>query len=185
VNEPAPERRARTRAFEGRASAPRLIVGAPAVTLPRVPRDRRWDFLYERRKEPVKDYLLARFADELAKELAAWPPPFVEWVSDELRSRYAIGLEAKPREQVMRFALHVAKLDLGRDFEAIDRLMGEGAQAHWQTAAEAAAGHLLVRFVTEKCLGLKEWAEGARLDRADLVRAVELVERTLFRVTER
>ncbi len=147
-------------------------------------RDRRWDFLYDRQKEPVKEHILGRFAEELAKELAAWPPPFVDWVSDELRTRWSSGLEARPREQVIRFALHVAKLDLRRDVEAIDRLMGEGAQAHWQTPAEAASGHLVVRFVTEKCLGLRDWAEGAQLDRGDLVRAVELVERALFRVTE-
>ena len=50
-------------------------------------RDRRWDFLYDRQRQPVKAYVLGRFAEELARELAAWPPPFVEWVSDELRAR--------------------------------------------------------------------------------------------------
>lgn len=142
-------------------------------------RDRRWDFLYERRREPAKDFVLARFAEELAGELAAWPPPFVEWVSDELRARYAIGLAEKPREQVVRFALHVAKLDLRLDFEAIDRLMGNETQRHWQTPAEAAAGHLLVRFITEKCLALKEWATGLALAREDLVQGLGLVEQQL------
>lgn len=142
-------------------------------------RDRRWDYLYDRRTEPVSEYIVGRFAEELATDLASWPPPFVAWVSEELRERYAAGLEVKPREQVVRFALHVAKLDLRLDFEAIDRLMGEETQRHWQTPEEAAAGHLIVRFVTEKCLALQEWAEGARLSRADLVRAVELVEQRL------
>ena len=125
--------------------------------------------MYERQKEPAKEFVLARFAEELARELVAWPLPFVEWVSEELRARYAIGLAEKPREQVVRFALHVAKLDLGRDFEAIDRLMGNETQRHWQTPAEAATGHLLVRFITEKCLALKEWATGIALARDDLV----------------
>jgi hypothetical protein len=147
-----------------------------------VNRDRRWDFLYDRQKQPVKEYIVARFAEDLAKDLASWPPPFVTWVSDELRARYAIGLAAQPREQVLRFALHVAKLDLQLDFEAIDRLMGNETQRHWQTPAEAAAGHLLVRFVTEKCLALKEWATGAHLVRADLVEAVSQTERRLFLV---
>jgi hypothetical protein len=148
-----------------------------------VGRDRRWDFLYERQKEPVKGYVMARFAEELANELSTWPPPFADWVSDELRSRYAAGIAEKPREQVVRFALHVAKLDLAHDFEAIDRLMGDEAQRHWQTSAEAAAGQLLVRLITEKCLAFKEWAAGVRLGRTDLVEIVALVEKRLFLIT--
>jgi hypothetical protein len=146
-------------------------------------RDRRWDFLYDRQKQPVKEYLLGRFAEELARELSAWPPPVVEWVSEELRRRWAAGLEEKPRDDVVRLALEVARLDLAREFEAIDRLMASEASRRWRTPAEEAAGHLLARFVTEKCLGLKEWAEGARLTRDDLVGAVRDVERRLFRVS--
>jgi len=148
-----------------------------------VARNRRWDYLYDRQKQPVKEYIEARFAEELANDLANWPPPFETWVSEELRERYAIGLSARPREEVLRFALHVARLDLMLDFEAIDRLMGDETQRHWQTPAEAAAGHLLVRYVTEKCLALKEWAQSAQLKRDDLVKAVELVEKRLFLVT--
>jgi hypothetical protein len=148
-----------------------------------VVRDRRWDFLYERNKEPVKEFILARFAEELAEDLADWPPPFVEWVSEELRARYAAGLTERPREQVVRFALHVAKLDLLRDFDAIDHLMGDETQRHWQTPAEAATGHLLVRLVTEKCLALKEWVTGVPLGRADLADVVAQAEKRLFLVS--
>jgi hypothetical protein len=145
-------------------------------------RDRRWDFLYDRQKQPVKAYVLGRFAEELARELAAWPPPFVEWVSDELRARWAAGAEARPREDVVRFALELARLDLLREFEEIDRRLG--AESHrLQTPAEEASLHLLVRLVTEKCLGLKEHAEGARLRREDLAAMLDDVERRLFRVT--
>ncbi len=38
-------------------------------------------------------------------------------------------------------------------------------------------------LVTEKCLALKEYAEGARLSRDDLAATLDLVERRLFRVT--
>ena len=146
-------------------------------------RNRRWDHLYDRQTQPVKTYILEKFAEELAGELVAWPPPMVEWVSEELRARYAAGLEQAPREQVVRFALDVARLDLAHAFEAIDRLMSEDAPRHWQTPAEAAAGHLLVRFLTEKCLSLKEWAEGAKLTRDDLIRSLDLLEKRLFLVT--
>ncbi len=145
-------------------------------------RDRRWDFLYDRQRQPVKAFILARFAEHLADELRAWPPPFVEWVSDELRARWAAGLAARPRDEAFRLALELARLDLSREFEAAERrLAAAGAAA--PTPEERAAVHLLVRFLTEKCLGLKEHAEGARLSREDLVRCLELVERRLFLVS--
>lgn len=147
-------------------------------------RDRRWDFLYDRQKQPVKDYILARFAEELARELAGWPPPFVDWVSEELRRRWAAGAAERPRDDVFRLALELARLDLAREYEAVEgRLAAEGHRV--QTPAEAAALHLLVRLVTEKCLGLKEHAEAARLRREDLVAMLDDVERRLFRVTLR
>lgn len=145
-------------------------------------RDRRWDFLYDRQKQPVKAYLLERFAEELARELEAWPPPFVDWVSEELRRRWALGAAEKPRDDVIRLALELARLDLLREFEEVERRLG--AEAHrLQTPAEEAAVHLLVRLVTEKCLGLKEHAEAARIRREDLAEMLGLVERRLFRVT--
>jgi len=143
-------------------------------------RDRRFDWLYDRQKQPVREFILERFAEELARELRTWPPPFVEWVSDELRTRWAHGLSSPPRQQVMRLALALARLDLAREFEAEEQLLRSRGPAAFQTPEEEAAGHLLLRFVTEKCLALKEWADGAHLTREDLVRAVELVERRLF-----
>lgn len=145
-------------------------------------RDRRWDFLYERQKQPVKAWILERFAEELAREMQDWPPPFVEWVSDELRARWQAGAVERPREDVVRFALEIARLDLMREFEEIERRLG--AEAHrLKTPAEEAALHLLVRLLTEKCLGLKEHAEAARIRREELAAMLSDVERRLFRVT--
>ncbi|HSM92348.1 MAG TPA: hypothetical protein VLT47_05620 [Anaeromyxobacteraceae bacterium] len=146
-------------------------------------RDRRWDYLYERQKQPVREYVLERFAEHLAGELQAWPPPFVEWVSDDLRARYAEGTARRPGDDVFRFALALARLDLAREYDAYEhRLVNERAR-HWPTSEDEAAGHLLVLLLTEQCLELKEHAAGAHLARADLVRALDLVERRLFRVT--
>lgn len=145
-------------------------------------RDRRWDFLYDRQKQPVKAWVLERFAEELAAELAAWPPPFVEWVSEELRARWAAGAASRPRDDVFRLALEIARLDLLREIEAIERRLEE-ERHRLQTPAEEAALHLLVLLLTEKCLGLKERAEGLRLSRQDLSQALHEVERRLFRVT--
>jgi hypothetical protein len=146
-------------------------------------RDKRFDWLYQRRKQPVKEYILERFAEELAGELAAWPPTVMEWESEALRLRWQGGAAVRPRDQVVRYALELARLDLAREWEEIDRRLGGEAALHWQTDDERSAGHLLVGLLTERCLALKERAEGARLTRQDLVGALVLVERRLFTVT--
>ena len=145
-------------------------------------RDRRWDFLYDRQKQPVKAYILERFAEELAREIDAWPPPFVEWVSEDLRRRWEAGAAERPRDDVIRLALELARLDLLREFEEVDRRLRAEAY-RLKSLGEEAAVHLLVRLVTEKCLGLKEHAEAARIRREDLAEMLKLVERKLFRVT--
>ncbi len=145
-------------------------------------RDRRWDFLYERHKQPVKSFVLGKFAEELARDLASWPPPFEEWVSEELRTRWAAGAADPPREDVLRFALEIARLDLLREFEEVERRLEAGAH-RLQSRAEEAALHLLVRLLTEQCLALEERVEGTRIRRPDLAAALDDVERRLFRVT--
>lgn len=141
-------------------------------------RDRRWDFLYERQKQPVKEYLLERFAAELAQQIARWPPP-IGWVSDDLRLRHAEGLEALPGEEGIRLAFQLARLDLEREFEAADRLSTREAPLRWRGPAETAAGRLLVQFLIESCLALKEEAVAARITRSDLAGALELAEKRL------
>ena len=145
-------------------------------------RDRRWDFLYDRQRQPVKAYVLERFAQELAEELRGWPPPFVDWVSEELRARWSAGAAERPREDVVRLALELSRLDLLREFEEVERQLAREAY-RLKTPAEEAALHLLVRLLTERCLGLKEYAESMRLSREDLAGCLVDVERRLFRVT--
>jgi hypothetical protein len=146
-------------------------------------RDKRYDWLYERQKQPVKQYLLERFAGELAGEVAAWPPADLAWETEALRLRWQAGAARPPGELVIRYALELARLDLQRQWEEIDRRMQGEADTWWRTPEERSAGQLLVKFLTERCLWLKEEASGARLTRADLCGALDLVERVLFKVT--
>jgi hypothetical protein len=146
-------------------------------------RDKRYDWLYERQKQPIKQYLLERFAEELAAELRAWPPPDLAWETEALRLRWQAGAARPPGELVVRYALRIARLDLDREWDEIDRRLRGEADGWWVTPEERSAGQLLVRLITERCLWLKERAEGARLTRADLCLAVELVEKALFKVT--
>ena len=147
-------------------------------------RDKRYDWLYERQKQPVRQYILEKFAETLAEELLAWPPPDLEWESEPLRLRYQAGAAGRPRDEVLRFALGLSRLELARELEALEQALGgEAAARRLRSDAERAAAFLLERLVTERCLWLKEYADGARLTRADLVGALDLVERRLFRVT--
>lgn len=146
-------------------------------------RDRRWDFLYDRQPQPVREYVLERFAEALAEELSVWPPPFVDWVTEDLRRRWEAGLRERPRDEVFRLALDLARLDLRRDFEAVERRLAEEGGRTLRTAEETAACHLLLRFLTEKCLGLREHADRLRLTREELVSALDRAEKGLFRVT--
>ncbi len=146
-------------------------------------RNRRWDHLYDLEKRPVKEVVVERFAEELATRLKAWPPPDVDWVSDELRRRLEPGLASLPRDEVLRLGLELSRLDLLREHEAFDAIMRNRAPGVCTGPGDAAALQLLVLYVGEECLSFKEWAEGARLTRADLAHAVDLAERRLFRVT--
>ncbi len=147
-------------------------------------RDRRYDWLYERQKQPVKQYVLTRFAGELADELRAWPPPDLEWESEGLKARWQAGAAAPPRPEVLRVSLALARLDLRREYQGVEQGLGAlGGTA--QGEVDRAAAHLLLRLVTERCLGLKEYADGLKLTREDLVGALDQVERALFLVTER
>ena len=132
----------------------------------------------------MKSYIVAQFAEVLAEELRAWPAEGVDWADEAQRARWAEGAAEPPREDVIRLALELARLDLSRAFEAEEAALTREAH-RLQSPAERAAVHLLVRLVTERCLELKERAAGAHLARADLVAAVDAVEKLLYRVTLR
>ena len=95
----------------------------------------------------------------------------------------ALGSRARRGAEVLRLALELARFDLLREHEAFEEGMRNRAPRACQNPADEAALQLLVLYVTEECLALKEWAEGAKLSRADLAGAVGLAERRLFRVT--
>jgi len=104
-------------------------------------------------------------------------------VSDELRARWAAGAAERPRDEIVRRALALARLDLAREHEAYERTLLADGPGRPRTPAEEAALHLLALLLGERCLGLKEHAERLKLSRADLIAALDDVERRLFRVT--
>src|SRR5207237_120744 len=72
------------------------------------PRDRRWDFLYDRQRQPVKAFILEKLAEALAQDLAAWPPGDLtvdEALPEVQQAAVRTALASRPREEVIRFAL--------------------------------------------------------------------------------
>ncbi|HET9594509.1 MAG TPA: hypothetical protein VFP65_02960 [Anaeromyxobacteraceae bacterium] len=141
-----------------------------------MPRDRRWDFLHDLRKQPVKEWILERLAEELARDLRAWPP-HGDWLDEAERARHPAAAASPLGERALRCALAVARLDLARDDEGAERAAAEGSEG--LSADEAWGLRLAARWIAERCLSVKEEAEGARLSRADLVGAVRRAARLL------
>ena len=111
--------------------------------------------------------------------------PASEAVLSELGLTPDLGRQLEACIPDLQLLLPRHRLDLSRDLEAHAERVRNAAPRAWRGPADEAALHLLSCWVTEACLSFREWAEGARLTRADLGRAVDLAERRLFRATLR
>src|SRR3982751_4209250 len=49
----------------------------------------RWDRILEQKPQELKDYVLDRVAEQLAKDLRDFPPPIEEWLDEAVKARYA------------------------------------------------------------------------------------------------
>ena len=143
-------------------------------------RDKRWDFLYEQGRRPVKEFVLERFAEALAGELRAWPPENLAWSSEAERARWEAASAVRPREELFRLALAMARMDLRREFDEAEAHLARAA-ARLRGKAEEDLARLLSRALSEACLELKERADRVRLSREDLVAALDAVEQRLLK----
>lgn len=143
----------------------------------------RWDHLADRKPLELKDYVLEQVADELARDLRAFPPVLDEWTdpAEQARFREAIEREGKPPLETYRVACEIARLELLREFEAIDAFFrGDAHRALLPNGLEERTAHLVTRYLVESSLAFQEWAKG-KFGRLDLVRLVEKVEDRLLR----
>ncbi len=142
----------------------------------------RWDYLYETKPRPLRDWALDELAAELARELGQWPLAQLEWIDETQRARLAPALErtsAPPRETV-RTALALARLELLHEVERIDAfLRSADARAHLPDALEETTALFLTHWLVESCLALQEITPG-KFKRRDLAELVARVERLLF-----
>ena len=82
----------------------------------------RWDFLEGKKPQDLKDYVLDQVADELARDLRAFPPPIEEWLDAGLQARFqrVLGRTTKPELETLRVACELARRELLRDYQLID-----------------------------------------------------------------
>ncbi|GAC1338708.1 MAG: hypothetical protein NVSMB23_06740 [Myxococcales bacterium] len=143
----------------------------------------RWDHLADQKPLELKQYVLEQVADELARDLRAFPPALEEWSDAAAQARYreVIEREGKPPLETYRVACEIARLELLREFEAIDAFFrGDGRRALLPNELEERSAHFVTRYLVESALAFQEWAKG-KFGRADLVQLVEKVEDRLLR----
>ncbi|MHB1843277.1 MAG: hypothetical protein ACYCWW_00400 [Deltaproteobacteria bacterium] len=145
----------------------------------------RWDFLYDIERQPIGDWLLDRLAEELEKDVRAFPPPSIEgWENDEATRRFEPLLLGgrRPSEAAIRTALWLAQADLDREFEAVDAFMRSGGlDSRLGSPEDRELCQLLWRFLVDKVLAFSE-ATHSRFKRRELASTIARLERRLFKV---
>lgn len=143
----------------------------------------RWDHLYEARSVGLKEYVLGQVADQVVRELRAWPPPASEWADarEEERFRAVLARPSPPGLDSFRVGLELARLDLLHEIESIDRFWGGARCAELlPDALERDSAQFIWRWLVVSALEFQEWAQG-KFRRGDLVALVEGVEERMVR----
>ena len=143
----------------------------------------RWDYLVERKPQPLKEYVLDQVAERLARELTAWPPAIDEWLDDPLRERFRAAIErpSAPGLDTLRVGCEMARRELLREYELIDAFWRSGSQRQLlPDELEETTAHFVTRFLVDAALGFQELAQD-KFNRRELVLLVEKVEERLLR----
>jgi hypothetical protein len=137
----------------------------------------KWDLVLGARPQPIVEHLVAEVAKLFARDLAAWPPEveaFDDATGAKLRDLLAAS-PARPAPSLYEEAFRLTRLDLSREFDALDDYW---RNQRWLSAGLAASdkGMLLFlsRFVTEQLLALGEATDG-RINRS---RMLDVLDRT-------
>ena len=142
----------------------------------------RFDHLFDRKPLALKEYVLDQVADELARDLRAFPPPLEEWSypADEVRFREVIERSGKPELSTYRVGCELARLELLRRLEVIDAFFRSGSHNEFlPNALEESTAHFIARFLVESALTFQERSQG-KFSRTDLVTLVEKIEERLL-----
>jgi len=143
----------------------------------------RWDWLADQTPQELREYALGMAADEIAAELRTFPPRIDEWLDAAIREKYqaVLSRQAPPPEATMRVACELARQELLRDYQLVDRFFQSGAyRAELPDDLEEQTAHFLARFVVDSALDFQEFGKG-KFSRKDLVSLVEKLEDRLLR----
>jgi AcrR family transcriptional regulator len=145
----------------------------------------RWDWLAEQKPQELKEYALDEAARIVAEELRSFPPRIEEWLDPAVREKYqaALSRPTPPPEATVRVACELARRELLRDYELVDRFFQSGAyRAELPDDLEEQTAHFLARFLVDSALDFLAFGKG-KFSRKDLVSLVEKLEERLLRGT--
>jgi hypothetical protein len=142
----------------------------------------RWDHLVDKKPQELKDYVLDQVADRVAGELRAWPPRVDEWLDEPARRRFraAIDRPSAPGAATLRVACEMARRELLRDYDLIDRFWRSGAHRELLSdELEETTAHFVTQYLVDAALAFQELGQG-KFARRDLVGLLEKVEDRLL-----
>jgi hypothetical protein len=115
--------------------------------------------------------------------LRTYPPQIEEWLDPAVREKYraALSRPSSPPEATVRVACELARRELLRDYELVDRFFQSGAyKSELPDDLEEQTAHFLARFLVDSALDFQEFGKG-KFSRKDLVSLVEKLETLLLR----
>jgi hypothetical protein len=143
----------------------------------------RWDHIFEKKPQDLKEYVLGKVAGQLAQDLRQFPPRIEEWLDAELQARYAevLARAGRPELDTYRVACEMAREEMLREYELIDRFCrSEEYRRLLPTELERQTAHFITRYLVDSALAFQEYAQG-KFKRTDLVTLMEKVEDALLR----
>jgi hypothetical protein len=143
----------------------------------------RWDHLADQKPQALREKVLDLVADELTRDLRAWPPLTLEWLDERLHARFepVLARPSRPELDTLRVGCELARLELLREVERIDAFWrGPQLRDLLPTPLEEETAQFLVRFLVESALELQDVTH-SRYRRSDLVALIERIEDRLLR----
>lgn len=143
----------------------------------------RWERILDQKPQELKDYVLAKVAEQLVQDLRDFPPRIEEWLDDALRARYAQVLErpGRPELDTYRVACEMAREEMLREYELIDRFCrSDEYRRLLPSELEQQTAHFITRYLVDSALAFQEYAQD-KFKRRDLVILMEKIEDGLLR----
>ena len=143
----------------------------------------RFDHILDGKPREIKAFVLDTVADELARDLRSFPPPIDEWLDESLHERYrpVLSRASRPELDTFRVACELARRELLRDYELIDRFCRSPEFARLAPGElEQQTVHFITRYLVDSALAFQEFAKG-KFKRSELVGLIEKVEERLLR----